>query len=212
MEKTFILGIDPSFKTMGACIYNIATHELKFGGGDLFETIKFIRENADQKRTIAVVENPDLDNTVFNAAGPISKSINELLYQKSNPFKKVKDRPTVNSIVSDVRIALKIAQGVGKNKAAAQLIIQVLERAGIPVLQIAPSKRMRADKDLKKLKADPAAGVKLLSMPTKTTSHQFKQLTGYAGRTNEHQRDACTLFWGKSINNLQILIAGQKQD
>jgi hypothetical protein len=90
---------------------------------------------------------------------------------------------------------------VGQNKAAAKLIIQVLEEKGIPVLEVAPSERQKAYRDEKggKVYHDKP---NMLKMPTKTNAAQFEEVTGYGGRSNEHGRDAGTLISGVTVRNV----------
>lgn len=186
MERKYLIGIDPSLTTAGVAIYSPADGKLILHSGDVFSCMGFLNKSGILSQSIAVVENPNLDNTVFNAWRLIAVEI-EKYKNKTAPIGDVKMK---------FGISMKHAQGVGKNKAAADLFIEMLGRAGIPVLEIAPSSRHRADKDLMKSKVQ---GVKMLSMPTKTTAAQFEQYTGYSGRSNEHSRDAATLCSGRSI-------------
>ncbi len=88
------------------------------------------------------------------------------------------------------RADLKLARDAGKNQGGAIVVVQMCKALDIPCLRIAPSKRRKATKNLKT--------VAHLNMPTKTTSQQFKALTGYDVKkgNNEHSRDAGTLVWG----------------
>lgn len=213
MEKNVIVGIDPSLTTMGVSIYRTDTRELMLGGGDILEALKFIRDNVNMKQAVFVIEDPNMNTNVFNVGGRIKRMIEDMILLKKKPFTRVgKDSPTIPKIMSEIAMALKIAQGVGKNKAAADLTIKILKKAGVPILRINPSDRMVTDKHLKKMSANLKAGIKLLVMPTKSTAYQFEQLTGYKGRSNEHTRDATTLYWGKSIKTILLLIAGQQED
>ena len=103
----------------------------------------------------------------------------------------------------------KMAQGVGKCCAAADLLKSLFDEKGVPVVEIKPSDRHRADRPPSSGKQPLAIG--FLSMPTKTSAHQFEQMTGYMGRSSEHSRDACTTVWGKSIYWAETMIERQKE-
>lgn len=103
----------------------------------------------------------------------------------------------INDVLSKFSIAMNYSQKVGKNKAAAQLILRMLDKANVPVLQIAPSKREKAYKNIngKEFRLN----VRTLKMPTKTNAKQFKELTDSDDTGSEHARDAATLVWGRTI-------------
>lgn len=67
---------------------------------------------------------------------------------------------------------LKIARDVGQIDAWCRLIVAICERLGITAHGISPKQK----------------GAKL-------DAEQFKALTGWAGRTNSHERDACMVAW-----------------
>ncbi len=67
---------------------------------------------------------------------------------------------------------LKVARDVGQIDAWCRLIVATCERLGIPAHSISPK----------------AKGAKL-------DAGQFKALTGWSGRSNEHTRDAAALAW-----------------
>lgn len=71
-----------------------------------------------------------------------------------------------------VNYACKIAQGVGMNKKEAALIIQFLKLNNIPHKAIKPT-------------------------ATKKDKVYFKRVTKYNGRTNQHERDAGMLVFGR---------------
>lgn len=68
--------------------------------------------------------------------------------------------------------ALKIARNVGEIDAWCRLITSLCEAAGIPAHGISPQWK----------------GAKL-------NAKQFKTLTGWAGKSNAHERDAATVAW-----------------
>ena len=105
---------------------------------------------------------------------------------------------TMADIQSKFSIAMKKAQSVGQNKAAAKLIISLLQKKKVPIIQVAPSDRERAfkeDNDKKTIRLDP----RFLKKPTKTTAEQFQQLCGFTGVSSEHSRDAATLILNETI-------------
>lgn len=81
------------------------------------------------------------------------------------------NKPVFPRGTSSQAVRSKIAQNVGMNKKEADLLIEGIRKCGVPVRTIRPNKS--------KLNAD-----------------QFKQMTGYQGRTNEHKRDAGRLVYG----------------
>lgn len=199
--KSVLIGIDPSFATAGVAIYEPATNNLILHGGDLFSCMSFLNNSGILGKAIAVIENPNMDGTVFGSWFRFQAQIDRY----------VKKQITLGDLKSEYSISMKHAQSVGKNKAAGELFIEMFERQAIPVLEIAPSSRHRADKDLLKYKNQ---GIKMLAMPTKTTAAQFEQYTGYSGRSNEHTRDAGTLVFHKTIQwaELQIKIQQAKRN
>lgn len=68
--------------------------------------------------------------------------------------------------------ALKMARNVGEIDAWCRLITSLCEAAGIPAHGISPQGK----------------GAKL-------NAKQFKTLTGWAGKSNAHERDAATVAW-----------------
>lgn len=68
---------------------------------------------------------------------------------------------------------MKIARNVGQVDAVCALIVHACERIGIPAHGISPK----------------AKGAKL-------NAEQFKAVTGWAGRSNQHERDAAMVAWG----------------
>lgn len=95
-----------------------------------------------------------------------------------------------------IRIMLKIAQNVGENKAAGKYIARILKQQRIPMVEVPPSVRNRAD-DIKPGSTE-RVDVRFLSMPTKTNKEQFRILTGYTKQSSEHARDAATLIYGRT--------------
>jgi hypothetical protein len=67
--------------------------------------------------------------------------------------------------------ALRIARNAGANCREAELLINGLTRDGYIVHEIKPTNR-------------------------KWTAEQFNKITGHAGPTNQHVRDACALVYG----------------
>ena len=187
--RTHLLGIDPSFETMGVAIYHPKTGHLELYTGDFQQAIRFIG-NAGMESIIAVVENPNLDKPVFKMWGLVEQSIKALIARKGN----------MKDVQSKFSVAMRYAQNVGQNKAAAKLIIKMLRQKGVPVIEVAPSKRQRADKE-KNQRAE------LLRMPTKTSPEQFRRITGYTSRSSEHARDAATLVFGRTTKWAELHLA-----
>ncbi len=194
-----ILGIDPSFGTMGVAIKDPSKkyNQYKMFTGDFVEVIGWLGQNCKMKEVIAVVENPALDSAVFGAWEQMDKAI------------KTNNRGSMKFTFNTV---LKRAQHVGENKAAAKLIIKMLSDKGVPVIEVAPSARQKAfeiDKQGKKVRRK----VKMLRAPTKTTKEEFAELTGVTikeGNT-EHSRDAATLLHGRGIKWAEIQLKLQEK-
>lgn len=192
--KKYLIGIDPGFDNLGVCIYNPETNNMRLFGGDWFDGLEFIGQ-VDLRKAVVVMENPALDSATFKALGMVKPIV--VLY--GNYMKKVGAQtwPLPNKVdwpevASKVSIALRVASNIGENKAAGKLMAKLLKRHKVPTIQIAPSDRMRADKT--------RVPIANMTFPTKTNRNQFKVLTGYEGRSNEHSRDGATLVWGKSFD------------
>lgn len=69
----------------------------------------------------------------------------------------------------------KISQNVGSNKRDAVLLKEFLENKGVEVILCKPTKYSN----------------------TKMEAEVFKKMTGYTKRTNQHERDAGMLIWGR---------------
>ena len=197
-EPRLLLGIDPSFIHFGVCIYNPKTKEMKLKTGEMATMIDWIQDNCNLKNVIAVVENPALNKTNFGMWGTMKKKIEEMNYYEEHRHSKVVKKVTMEDVKSSFLIGMNFAQKVGMNKAAAIQIIMMLKKAGVSVIEIAPSQRQKAYKKVngKVVRLD----VFKLRTPTKTTQGQFNELTGYEGRSAEHARDAATLVWKRSMN------------
>ena len=195
-NRNILLGIDPSFINFGVCIYNPKDKSMNMRTSNMSDQIKWIQKNCKLKNCIAIVENPALNSNVFGMWAMVKSEIEKMMRSKGGKI-DLRGRITMADVQSKFLIAMKQAQNVGENKAAAKDIIVKLRRAGVPVIEISPSKRDKAYTKMngKILRKD----VMYLKMPTKTTQAQFKKLTGYEGRSSEHSRDAATLVYGRSI-------------
>lgn len=182
-DRQYLIGIDPSFKTMGVAVYNPRTKQYWLGGGDMSQGIRDISQWAAEG--ICILEDPNGDKAVYGAAEAIQEASERYRVGGKEWNRKV-------------RTALKIAQDVGANKAAARELMKWMDRFKIPYMLVAPSDRDRADKTSEG--RDRKCKIEFLRAPTKTTSEQFRKLTGHHGTSNEHQRDAATLCWGRSIS------------
>lgn len=212
-DRTLLLGIDPSFVNFGACIYNPADKSMNMKTGDMQSMVKWIQTQCKLKHCIAVVENPALNSTTFGMWGMLKKQIDGMMNYNKQRFNKVVKKVSIADVQSSFLIAMNYAQKVGENKAAAKQIITMLRHAGVPVIEIAPSARDKAftKKSGKVVRRE----VKFLTMPTKTSQAQFKELTGFEKRSSEHARDAATLVHGRSmswaINNIAIELARREK-
>lgn len=207
MKRTYFLLIDPSFSTMGVCVYKPDTKEMKMNTGNFLDSLSWIGRNCKLKEVYAIVENPNLDSTSFGQWGILQKVIIE--WFKYEFWKKLrKGKPGRKVVLTEVQSqflrCMKYAQDVGKNKAAAKQMIQMLHSKGVPVIEVAPSDRDRAFKRVKgKVER---RDVMRLTMPTKTTQEQFLKLTGWVKSSTEHERDAATLGWGKKLKWAEMIV------
>jgi hypothetical protein len=181
-----LVGIDPSLVNCAAAVLTDGG-ALDMKTGDWQEVIAFLRSKGmgkkDGRQWLVVLEHPGLDKPSFGMADWIV----------SEAYRGGSNRGELRSIASR---ALKISQDAGESRAAAKVLHQIFQSAGVPVYLIAPSTRDRADKYKKKHIG--VGNIKMLSMPTKTTAAQFEELTGLRIRCSEHARDAATLIWGRS--------------
>ena len=74
---------------------------------------------------------------------------------------------------SSLGVASRIGKNVGENHATGKLLAQVINALGVDVVLVKPS--------TKKLNAE-----------------QFKKTTGINGKSNQDQRDAVMLVWGRT--------------
>lgn len=218
--------IDPSFSTMGAGFYNAETKKiLSMKTGDFMKIYKYINQNCKLSEIVMVIENPALNSNVFKMWGLVEDSIRDMVRymftgavlhgfprqfiaraMTSVNIKLRKGQSNTSNLqktLEDVRskfsIAMNYAQKVGENKAAAKLMIKMMADKGVPIIEIAPSERKRADKI--KMKAGKAkVDWRTVPYPTKMTATDFKELCGYEGKSSEHSRDAMTMIVGKDLN------------
>ena len=91
--------------------------------------------------------------------------------------------PNENSFIYNQNVAklskqaaMTVAQSVGRNKEQAFLLIDYLEKKGIKYKTVRPRNRNNGG--------------------GKWTSEYFCKMTGWQGKSNEHNRDAARLIWG----------------
>lgn len=201
-KRKYLVGIDPSFATMGASIYNPETKKIiEMFTGDFNEVVGWIGRMVKLSEVYAIVENPALDKAVFKMWGLMLKEVHAFARGQMWKVGRIKvqgHQANASEVQSQFAICMNYAQKVGENKAAAKLIIKMLAERGVPVIEVAPSERERAFKKDKKGKII-RKDVRLLKMPTKTSQEQFKTLTGWEKRSSEHARDSATLLWGKNL-------------
>lgn len=195
--RKYMIGIDASFQSFGACIYDPETNVMQLFTGTLLDGIAWINKNCKLSECVAVIEDPNLNNPLFRASGILRMELGK--YKRGEIGE--------GSVMATFGRLSTMAQSLGKSKASADLIISLFRKKNVPVITIAPSDRHRADKPPKSGKAPLSVG--LLSMPTKTTRYQFETITGFTGVSSEHARDAATLVWGKSMQWAENMILRQ---
>ena len=229
--KKHLIGIDPSFKTMGVAVWTPETREVKFYSGKLQHCLSWIFKNYNKDEFLVVAENPNLDSPNFTLWQTSPFFINDQKRGKGKPrtifgiknvilaciktqlqrsgFSKLNNLPvTIEHVRSAFSSAVRKAQDVGKSKAAGEFIIDILRERGIGVAEVAPSARHRADKSGPK---NPAV-MKMKRWPTKATRAQFQEWSGLkigARDSNEHSRDAATLVVNRTIQNVDLQIMEQ---
>jgi hypothetical protein len=205
MERDILIGIDASLVSCGIAI--LQDGKLELHTAEILDAIKWLSAKKILSRSIAVIEDPNLDKNVFGQFVLVKAAVLKFAGKAVGQYGMKQTAGTMADVQGAFSIAMKRAQDIGQAKAAAKILISLFERAKVPVVRIAPSDRHRADKE--SLKAN-FIGVQMLSMPTKTNAGQFQQLTGYVGRSNEHNRDAATLIHGRTIKWALMQISIQK--
>jgi hypothetical protein len=185
-EIKHIIGIDPSLKTAGCCIYTPESKEMRLYSGTWCEVVDWLSIQKVLKQSVVIIEDPNLDSNTFGAWGRVKAEILRFQSRKCG----------LGEVQSAFLVAAKMAQHIGESKASAKVFIELFKKARVPFARVAPSDRDRADKDLYK---PGNLGLSMLVMPTKTNAHQFQTLTGYSGRSNDDARDAATLVHGRGI-------------
>ena len=207
-QYRYLIGCDPSYQNFGVCIYDTHQKTMLLKTGKFGEMVKFINSNIDKKKSIAVVENSALVSAVFKMWPMVKQEIDKYAESLAKyHMTKIKGdtlkphKPTLTDVQSSFAIAMKLAQHVGNQKGACEQIIEIFKSVDIPVYEVSPAARDRADKAQKKA-GKATVNIHSLTMPTKTTAAQFKELTGYGAAkgesSNEHNRDAATLIYGKT--------------
>lgn len=92
-----------------------------------------------------------------------------VIFEDSTLISKVYTAPSVKGAAK-----LKIARNIGEVDGYCKLIRQACEDAKVPYRQVSPSGK----------------GAKL-------DAEQFNRLAGWAGTSNQHQRDAAMCAWGR---------------
>lgn len=195
--RKYLIGIDASLDNAGCCIYDPETNRMQLFTGTVFGMVAFVNKNANLSECVAVVENINMNSPLFRASGILRMELGK--YKRGEIGE--------GSVMATFGRLSTMAQGLGKSKAACDLIISMFRQRNVPVVEIAPSDRHRADKPPKSGKAP--LSMQMLSMPTKTTRYQFETITGFTGVSSEHSRDASTLVWGKSMQWAETMILRQ---
>ena len=206
--RNILVGIDPSFVTMGAAIYIPGTGEMSLKTGDMHSVIKWINKSVKMSKCIFIVENPALVSNVFSMWGIMKGHVEDYgtyqawLARKSMQMPK---KVTLTEVSSIFARAMKMAQNVGENKAAAKYFLNLIDGLA-PIVEISPTQRDRYDKLKKKLGKNANIDLNSLKFPTKTNQTVFNDWTGYSGRSSEHARDAASLVFGRSIKWAEMMV------
>lgn len=201
----YSIGVDPGRNT-GVALYNLSTRQIVSAftckerdfEEKLIDLLQLNCQNKNVENIIIVIEDSNLDKTVFN-------EWNLIIKPRVIAYSTQKGSASIRTLESQVLKSLKKAQDVGKNKMISEIVISICKRLSnywnLDIATVAPSSRNRADKKDRKFKVPLSS----LIMPTKVGQLDFKNLTGYVGSTSEHARDASMLVFKQSSSKLNLL-------
>ncbi len=155
------IGIDPGVHN-GLAVYNRSLKVLKdVQTLTVAETLNFIAKIAESKElkpvTCIYIENPDANSPIFKKRLIASAGVGY-------------EQKTIGS--REGRIALKVAQDVGRNKEVGRVLLQWAQYLGIQTEAVTP-------------------------VSTKWDKAQFLAYTGYKGKVTQHAIDGSRLVWGR---------------
>lgn len=194
---TYLVGTDPGVSTFSLAVWHCNKKEfVEFHTGTLSSITQLIWDWIKNKTyNLAhmgfVVEDPNIDTAFYDGWKELETQIKMYKFNQA----KLKD------IESVYRKHTKMAQNVGQNKMVAAQFIAWLKMQNLEFLRIAPSSRTKVLKKDATGKEYRLKGVhlKIATMPTKTNAGEFQLITGHKGKTNEHQRDAGTLVFDRTL-------------
>lgn len=191
MLTKLYIGIDPGSNT-GIAIYE-AGGITQMRSGAHCEMLLQVYGLAQTEGLLieVILEDVHADSTNFVAAQFIAKMMKTPAIIKQIPNDKARMSYCINAACKRSRDS-GMAAGLSADWKA------FLDSNRIPYSTLAPSERDNAEtlfKKAGKANINPNAVIRSLIAPTKLNAAQFKALTGYAGSTNEHTRDAGTLVW-----------------
>lgn len=202
-RRDLLLGVDPSFDTMGGAIWSPDLKKLHLYQGGLDNFFLWLQDNYEVDRIVAVVEDPSQDSPTFGAWETMKNKISGIV--SSKPGERL---VAWNEAKKHFNTSMKISQNVGENKRAAKRTITILEKMGVPIVTVKPSERRRVD-NLKE--GEKRLPIQCFTMPTKTSKSQFCDLTGYSGPSDNNARDAATLVYKQTINWALVKYAKQNK-
>ena len=148
MSETIIIAIDPDMIASGIAVVKNKKEIVELTKKDINELVPYIKLWAQNHAVLIKIEDPNMISPTFPRV--IKKAIS---------MQAVRD---------------KISQDVGRVKASATLIIQIIEHAGFSVQRVKPVKG-----PVKKL--------------CKNDSAYFNKVFNWSGRSNEDNRDAAII-------------------
>jgi hypothetical protein len=181
-KKEWLVGIDTSVTNCAAALYCTTSRRLLWlGTFDAFGLIRFLEAIPAYKRPAVgvVVEDPNIESATFAV----------LHSQKDMTMAR----------------AAAMGQDAGKAMGIARAVIQALQTMGIDYTVVNPALRtsianIEKKGDIKGF-VIPQSGHYL---PTKTNANYFQKLTGWADKSNEHERDAATLVFGRTWDVITV--------
>ena len=143
-----IIGIDPDMKASGVAVVQGKDELVELANKNINEIVPYLKQWAQNHSLTVKIEDPNLISPTFPRV--------------------------IKGAVSMKAVCDKISQDVGRVKASATLIIEILEFNGFTVQRVKPIKG-----PLKQL--------------CKNDSKHFNQVFKWAGRSNEDTRDAAII-------------------
>lgn len=177
-SKQYLIGIDPSLTTAGFALYGVQEKKLLWlDSMDCYGIMRALGSIKENERGIygVVLEDPNCQQTTFAAHKGEKMTIAR---------------------------AASLGIDAGRVMAAAQAIEQTLKWLRIDYTRVNPSRRTCVKVEQKGKPVRYLAPHYTHYLPTKTNGEYFATITGWAGSSNEDERDAAMLVSGRTWANI----------